>query len=308
MKMFAVLSLSVLTSLAWAGPQRVTLDELAQRLQRVSLNLEKDIQDYQYSYNKQLAKSAMAKKLERIENITQKIKAKVGIQDIYNPTPLPVPLPLPNPNPNPYPYPGPQPSRAYSAECHIDDDSSLTWGENIVGILQGDSIDQIISECKQISKNSYGTWATSGILNLSFNGHIDESMSTAVCHIDDDSSLTLNETVIGQLVGSNAVELQNICKKIATNIYGTWATAGIVNLNINKQKQYGQMSATCHIDDDSSLTYNEYVVGTIIGPDTFSLSNQCRDLAKKIFGTWATSGIQDISYSRDTFSAGGYYN
>lgn len=183
---------------------------------------------------------------------------------------------------------------SYSAVCHIDNDATFTYDENIVGVFRADSIQEILEDCKSIAKSTYGHWSTSGLKDIQYHGPLNAQIQSSTCHIDNDATFTYNEYIVGQIVGENAAQITQTCKEIATATFGHWSTSGIMNLNENQMIPRRKKSATCHIDDDGSMTFNEYVVGIVTSDSIEGLTSECRTIAQATFGHWSTSGLRDF--------------
>ena len=184
---------------------------------------------------------------------------------------------------------------SYSAECHIDDDSQLDFNQNVIGVLTGSTVKDIISECKQIAKATYGTFSSGGIKDVQFQGSVQPGQQSAECHIDDDSQLDYNQFVIGTIVGNDPLQIMNDCKSIAQAMYGTFSSAGITKLNAQSTPAYGMSVATCHIDDDSQFDYGQNIVGKVFGSSYIDMQNTCKALAQAVYGTFSSAGIQNVS-------------
>lgn len=293
-----------LCCLAWGGPRNNPQNELqlerqAQRLNRISTRLQDDVANLNSMRpgpQKRQLKRDMKDKLQRLMNVAERMSANIRLPGQGG---GPVGPGHPGPG-NPYPgnpYPGnPYPgySGLMSAECHIDNDWSITYGENIIGQLSGNSALEILQECKSIAQSTYGSNSSAGIKNIQTSGYLEPGIQSAVCHIDNDWSITFNENVVGVIAAESAEKLIQDCKALATATYGSNSSAGIKELNANTQPAYGMKSATCHIDNDWSLTYNENVVGKVFGHSYSDLTAQCTAIASSTYGSNSSAGIKNL--------------
>lgn len=262
---------------------REALQRQANRIDRISTNLQANVQQFLVSprgpQRRQL-KQEMLAKLERLLRVGNRMTNNIGGS------------PLPPGGGSGPGYPGPAQNQ-YMAECHIDNDYNITYGENNMGVMGGESVLSILNECKQLAQATYGSYSSAGLTNIQYSGYIPQGMQTAECHIDDDYNITMGEKVIGTLVGNTVSEIINECKQIAEGFFGSYNSSAITKLNEGVQL-YGMMSAECHIDNDYNLTYGENIVGRIFGNSAVEMTRECQSIASQIYGSYSSGGIQNI--------------
>lgn len=178
-----------------------------------------------------------------------------------------------------------------SAKCEIDDDSDFTPGQMSGGILKGDSIRAILADCDAVARangSSQYSYAISNVTVIQKPAHFVE----ATCEIDDDSDFTAGQNVVGQLAGSDFLEIMNQCKMIASATYKANGSAGIKSPRIDVNQF--PVVADCQLDDDVDFTENQIVFGKIGAHSVSSAVAQCAGIAKSMYGANSSSGLRNI--------------
>lgn len=125
----------------------------------------------------------------------------------------------------------PAPFAQYQAECHIDDDPGMTFGQFVMGTMNG-SLQQIMNDCKSIAVSQYGSNSSQGLQKIKFIGDT-FGMTSAECHIDDDPGITYDQFNMGRLYGSNIQEVISNCQELARFTFGSNSSSGIRNVRNN---------------------------------------------------------------------------
>lgn len=121
----------------------------------------------------------------------------------------------------------------YSAKCEVDDDSMFDFGQFSMGRLEG-TLSQIQADCDNIARAQYGSMATSGLTDVKFLGDT-RGLTSAVCHIDDDSMFDYDQFSQAQarIYGTSVNEVINECKALAKYTFGSMASSGIKDVRNN---------------------------------------------------------------------------
>jgi len=125
----------------------------------------------------------------------------------------------------------PAPYGQYQAECHIDDDPGMTFGQFVMGTMTG-SLQQIMNDCKSIAVSQYGSNSSNGLQKIKFIGDT-FGMTSAECHIDDDPGITYDQFNMGRLYGNNIQEVISNCQELARFTFGSNSSSGIRNVRNN---------------------------------------------------------------------------
>ncbi len=125
----------------------------------------------------------------------------------------------------------PMPYNEYQAECHIDDDPGMTFGQFVMGTMTG-SLSQIMNDCKSIAVSQYGSNSSNGLQKIKFIGDT-FGKTSAECHIDDDPGITYDQFNMGRLYGNNIQEVISNCQELARFTFGSNSSSGIRNVQNN---------------------------------------------------------------------------
>ena len=121
-------------------------------------------------------------------------------------------------------------NQSQSGVCHIDDDPDMTFDQIVIGTIYGESLQDIIDDCKLIAKNAYKNSASSGLKSINKDVVVPRFMSQAICHIDDDPDMTYDQFVVGTVFGNSIREISNDCAMIARDIFGSRGSSGLRNI------------------------------------------------------------------------------
>lgn len=182
----------------------------------------------------------------------------------------------------------------FEADCHIDDDTSISYGDFSAIKVRGNAIQDLLNDCKYLATSRFGSYSSYGLKNLS-PVSFDAEMVSAECHIDDDTSISFGDFVVGTVVGKTGAEAMDACNSIAKATYGSYSAAGIKNTQVSRFA-YGAISAVCEIDDDTSFSAGDFTVGTIRGMTLQEVTEDCKAIATKTFGSYSSSGIKNVTY------------
>jgi hypothetical protein len=119
----------------------------------------------------------------------------------------------------------------YQAECHIDDDPGMTFGQFVMGTMTG-TLSQIMNDCKSIAVSQYGSNSSNGLQKIKFVGDT-FGKTSAECHIDDDPGITYDQFPMGRLYGNNIQEVISDCQALAKFTFGSNSSSGIRNVQNN---------------------------------------------------------------------------
>lgn len=239
--------------------------------------------------NEARAERKLKKKLRELIDTATELKLSLRGNPDYRPGPVPRPTPRPIPRPVPSPR-----GAQLVAECHIDDDPDLTLDQEVVTV-KARSVQGLIAECQMMEDAMYPRKSSSsGIVKVQLEGPAPRGLQSAVCHIDDDPDLTFDQVVIGTLYGSKVSMIQKDCEALGQSAYGSQSSAGLKNVNANVNLSRTMSSATCHIDDDPDMTFDQIVIGTIYGHSIPELSQECEAMAIAMYGAQSASGLKDI--------------
>jgi hypothetical protein len=186
--------------------------------------------------------------------------------------------------------------KAYTAECIIDDDLAPQQGGQNMGPVQGPNIQALLSECQSLAvqaSNRFGI-AKSLLMNLQPLHGLPPGALSATCHIDDDPQISLNQIVVGQVIGLSAQELLSDCSAIAANTFGNLGSATIDALNEGIPLPHGLWAAECWADDDPNFDMGQTAIGTIWGLNRSQLLDGCLAIAKNRFGTFGSAGLANV--------------
>ncbi len=120
--------------------------------------------------------------------------------------------------------------------------------------------------------------------------HHQEAIYEAKCHVDDDTMLDFDQMSAGLLVGS-IDQILSECAQRALAMYGSYSSSGINKLKLISAPP-SSMIAICHIDDDSMLDFDQFIIGKIAGLGTADIKSQCDSIAKSVFGSFSSSGLK----------------
>lgn len=123
-------------------------------------------------------------------------------------------------------------------------------------------------------------------------GH-DRLRYVGTCTIDDDSDV--DNTVVGNVYGSDQMEVLDICQMIAEKVFRTRAFSKVMNVRPVNGPIYA-LSATCAIDDDQDVDNS---VVKIFAKNTQELLDSCDVLAKNVFKSQAYSKLTNIQSAQD---------
>ena len=202
-----------------------------------------------------------------------------------------------HPNPPSYPPPNshPTPRNFVKAECHIDDDPQLDFNQKIE-VLESFSLQQLIADCRELARMSYGQNGSAGIKNVQImTNYMPPYMQTAICEIDDDPQFDAGQITIGTLAGLSISEIISDCRAIAQMAYRGNGSMGLKQLNVNRNAPRGMKSAECWLDDDPQFDAGQLLAGKVWGQSISELGQQCSELARVTYGGRGSSGLQNIS-------------
>ena len=132
---------------------------------------------------------------------------------------------------------GSDPEDEYSADCHIDDDKQFTYGEYVPGVLVGD-LKRIKKDCKLLAQGAWGGNGTQGLKNIRRVKKFFPGSMSAVCHIDDDTSFTAGEFVLGRIEGVDIVDVRRQCEELARFTFGSSSSACFSASSCHIRKTY----------------------------------------------------------------------
>lgn len=130
---------------------------------------------------------------------------------------------------NPPPPPPPMYVQ-FEATCEADDDPSFDWGQRVLGTARGQTVRDVLFECRQMAQATFGMNSSSGIKNLRFVGSLSPYDRTAVCWIDDDPSFDHGQIRIGEVVSHDIPSLSALCNEVARSIYGSNGSSGLTDI------------------------------------------------------------------------------
>ncbi len=192
------------------------------------------------------------------------------------------------------PYP-PSPV-LYSAKCHIDDDPSLDLNQSVVDV-RSHSVAGLISDCQAMAQAMYPSQSHSeAVIDIIASSSPGIDLQSGECHIDDDTSFDFGQIVVGTIYGNSIIDIIKDCEMLAQFAYDTFSSSGLKRVNVDQQVPIGAVSGVCHIDDDTSMDFNQFIPGIVFGNSIEAISRDCKALAESTFGTFSSHGLKDIKY------------
>ncbi|MDP7319169.1 MAG: hypothetical protein QF441_01110 [Bacteriovoracaceae bacterium] len=123
------------------------------------------------------------------------------------------------------------PVGAATAVCHVDDDVNLTYDQHVPGVLVGQTLNDVLNDCKKLAKHAYGNSHSSGLLKVNEHAIIPNYAVTAVCHIDDDVNMTYDQNIQGVVFGQTLQQVAQDCQMLARATYGASSSSGLKDIN-----------------------------------------------------------------------------
>jgi hypothetical protein len=115
----------------------------------------------------------------------------------------------------------------YTATCSIDNDPFFNPGENVVGVLRGNSPLDIMEECRQYAVARFGSNSSYSISDLRVEYPQSGSVITR-CDVDNDPFFNPGETILGSISTPSLLDAQRLCNHMAQTLFGSNSSAGVV--------------------------------------------------------------------------------
>lgn len=122
------------------------------------------------------------------------------------------------------------PFGAQTGVCHIDDDPDMTFNQVVEGTIFGNTMADIISDCKKLADHAYGVQGASGLQTVNENNPIPQGSVSGTCHIDDDPDMTFNQFVPGTVFGHSIQEISQDCRDLAQSTFGQNSASGLKDI------------------------------------------------------------------------------
>ncbi len=114
---------------------------------------------------------------------------------------------------------------------------------------------------------------------------------TAECRIGS-NNYVYRRNLASNLKATKLEEILSKCKDLAV-VYDP-RRIGISNLTPHGKIPTSYFQGTCHTDDDTDFSLDQFVVGKIVAPTLNKLKEDCRKIAKAAFASDASSGLTQI--------------